>query len=81
MGFADDNVLCATVRKFLPYPKVYVIPGFQFFAVWPSRYHDTCFPAFVEWEHKKRVFFDIPLDNQTVLHGAKAHFLPFEAGF
>jgi hypothetical protein len=52
MGFADDNVLGATVRKFLPYPEVYVIPGFQFFAVRPSRYHDACFPTFVKWQHE-----------------------------
>jgi hypothetical protein len=63
MGFADDNVLRATVRKFLPYPKVYVITGFQFFAVWSSRHHDACLATIVEWEHKQRVFLDIALDN------------------
>ena len=63
MGFADDHVLGATVRKFLPYPKVYVITGFQFFAVWSSRHYDACLPTFVKRKHEKRVFLDIALNN------------------
>jgi hypothetical protein len=76
MGFADDNVLSATVRKFLPYPKVYVIPRFEFFAIWSGSYHDACLFAFVRWEHKQRVLFNIALNDQAVLHGAKAHIIP-----
>jgi hypothetical protein len=53
-----------------------VITRFQFFAVWSGSYHDACLPAFVNWEHKQRVFFNIALDDQTVLHGAKAHIIP-----
>jgi hypothetical protein len=74
MVFADDDKVFALIRKLLASAKVDVVANKQVFASGANVDHNTRLLLFFGSQLKKRMFFNVTLNNYAILGGFKCHF-------